>query len=147
MDVPLYTTIPGSYMKEAFGDPIKMISRASLSLRGVNFDTMIGRGLSGALAVPTLARALGKHWAIVRKDDGSHSYDRVEGSIGERWVFVDDFVSTGKTMRATMREVRAACPTTTLVGVYQYAEDRRRPFEPAEDLHAQGMRHSWLREA
>lgn len=62
-------------------------------------DTFIGTGLSGALAIPNLAHHFGKHWAIVRKDnDNSHGAFRVEGTIGSRWMFVDDLISSGSTL-------------------------------------------------
>jgi hypoxanthine phosphoribosyltransferase len=73
-----------------------------------DFDTMVGTGLSGALVVPTLARATKKLFAIVRKDDDllSHHETKVEGTIGERWIFVDDFVSSGATLRRVVQAIR-----------------------------------------
>ena len=84
------------------------------------FDTLIGTGLSGALVVPALANAMGLRWAIVRKDDNSHSSSRIEGTIGERWLFVDDFISSGRTLDRTKQIVRRACPATAYAGFYLY---------------------------
>lgn len=73
-----------------------------------DFDTLVGTGLSGALVVPTLARNMGKSWAIVRKrNDGSHAQDAgrfdrrplIEGRIGRRWLFVDDQIDSGITLK------------------------------------------------
>jgi hypoxanthine phosphoribosyltransferase len=90
-----------------------------------DFDTMVGTGLSGALVIPTLAEAFGKEWAIVRKtDERAHSSSRIEGSIGERWIFVDDLVSSGSTFRRVQKAVVEECQywqyTTTFVGMYTY---------------------------
>lgn len=124
----------GSYFATALNDHDAILRDAREVLADVDYDTMIGRGLSGALVVPWLAQALGKSWAIVRKDnDGSHSGSIYEGTIGNRWVFVDDFISSGATLRITAGKVEQAVRTfneyrsrydlphyTTLVGAYSY---------------------------
>jgi len=119
---PLYNS-KASYMGKAFGPLDVLIAHAKQVLRGRDFDTMVGRGLSGALVVPVLARAMNKHWAIVRKDDGSHSSRKVEGTIGGRWIFVDDFVAGGSTRAAVRRAVAGLCLPTEFVGTYQYERD------------------------
>jgi len=69
-------------------------------------ETLVGTGLSGALVVPRLAEALGMAWAIVRKpNDGTHSSYSVEGELSGRWVFVDDLISSGETLRRVVAEV------------------------------------------
>lgn len=90
------------------------------------FDTLVGRGLSGALIVPFVARALDKHWLIVRKgNDGSHSGELAEGTLGHQWLFMDDLIGSGSTLLATIKGVRQLCYsvgyTTELVGAYTYA--------------------------
>jgi hypothetical protein len=89
-------------------------------------DTLIGRGLSGALVVPRVADRLKLNWAIVRKKgDGSHSSERIEGTIGEAWVFYDDLISSGHTLAETAKVVKEECRkyghTTTLLGALCYA--------------------------
>lgn len=99
-------TLGASYMRQAFDNSGTFVQNAKRALSRVDFDTMIGTGLSGSLAIPVLARAMNKHWAIVRKDnDGSHSSCIIEGSIGNRWVFVDDFISSGATRDRVIRVV------------------------------------------
>jgi hypothetical protein len=129
-----------SYSNEAFtDDPSHLAGNMEGALRGVDYDTMIGSGLSGALIIPILARALGKLWAIVRKpNDTQHTSALFEGSIGERWVFVDDFVSSGATRNRVKDAVQAIYDkrvsdygTATLpvyVGTYSY---QRQTFDPA----------------
>lgn len=118
-----------------------------------SFDTLVGTGMSGALIVPTLARALRKHWLVVRKpDDGTHDYHGAVGQIGERWIFVDDFLSTGKTFQRVMRWINDNAQgrvydyksdsykttKTTFVGTYMY---ERLVWENARDtIHEYGGR-------
>jgi adenine/guanine phosphoribosyltransferase-like PRPP-binding protein len=133
------------YFTRAFGD-LDSIAAAVTEHVPVEYDTMIGTGLSGTLVVPTLARILRKHWAIVRKEASPHTSKMVEGEIGDRWLFVDDFVSSG----ATLRRVQAAVAdlrqwdvygaqrplSTVFVGTFQYEEYAegiaRAPFLPPQ---------------
>lgn len=112
---------------------------AAKKLNRVDYDTMIGTGLSGSLVVPVLAKFLSKQWAIIRKDgEGQHMPEAFVGDIGERWLFVDDFVSTGATLRRVHRTVGKICQqkhhTTTFVGRYDYdtTSYNRQRFYPAE---------------
>ena len=89
-------------------------------------DTLVGRGLSGALVVPYVARALGLRWAIARKEgDGSHSSECIEGTLGRRWVFVDDLISSGNTLTKTIISVNVTADKvgyeTTFLGAITYA--------------------------
>lgn len=122
------------YMPRAFDDPARLASDATRDLAGVNFDTIVGRGLSGALVIPMLAGALDKHWLIIRKpDDSTHSWQPAEGVLGERWIFVDDFIDTGSTLCATHEGVqnvyrdfgscRNESAPPTFVGAWTYEDD------------------------
>ncbi len=107
-------------------------------------DTLIGRGLSGALIVPYVARALGLHWAIARKEnDNSHSSEVVEGTIGERWVFFDDLICSGHTLVQTIKRVQEACHsvgyTTTLMGAVMYAPSLSYDYEAVCERLPEGM--------
>lgn len=87
-----------SYSNGPFGNPDRLAEIAKVVLANVDYDTMIGTGLSGSLVVPALARALGKQWAIIRKTgESSHSAKPFEGQIGDRYIFVDDFIASGAT--------------------------------------------------
>jgi hypothetical protein len=94
------------YMKHVYADRRKILHQAGRHLCGVDFDTLVGTGMSGALIIPKLAEAFRCYWAIVRKPgDGSHSCRTVEGSIGRRWVFVDDLIDSGKTYRRVVEAI------------------------------------------
>lgn len=127
----LYYSDHASYFSRAFNSNMDaMTERLGDILTehdGPRADTFVGSGLSGALVVPTLARALGRHWAIVRKDDGSHSSRRIEGEIGERWLFVDDFIEGGATLRRVRDMVERHAPGTEWVGSFEYEKDAYRP--------------------
>jgi Orotate phosphoribosyltransferase len=90
------------------------------------FDTMVGVGLSGALVIPRAAEILGKKWAIVRKEGESrNSGNIIEGEIGETWLFVDDFISSGRTIRHAYSTVNgetmmSAGRSPDFIGAYFY---------------------------
>lgn len=96
-------TFRTGYMDKALFQLDAVIENAVILFRrgaeaGLNYDTLVGTGMSGALVVPSLARALEVDFLIVRKqEDDSHHSGRLMGTLGERWVFVDDFTSTGGT--------------------------------------------------
>ena len=120
-----------SYLYAAFATPETMVKNAQEVLEKVEYDTMIGIGLSGTLVVPLIARAMGKNFAIVRKpNDSNHRERAVEGYVGESWIFVDDFVSSGATLervKAEIKNLQAGQPygwdafETKYIGTYQYA--------------------------
>jgi hypothetical protein len=103
------------------------------------FDTMVGTGLSGAVVVPVMARAMRKRWAIIRKaDDGSHASGHVlEGTIGRRFLIVDDQIDSGRTVanildgvaKAWQRYGDASVAPPVFVGTYQYCYGRFRSAE------------------
>lgn len=98
-----------SYSHAAFGEPETLILQARKELAEVDYDSMVGTGLSGALIIPILARALNKPFAIIRKaNESCHAYGMFEGTIGDRWLFVDDFIATGKTLETVKGAVRLA---------------------------------------
>jgi adenine/guanine phosphoribosyltransferase-like PRPP-binding protein len=115
------------YLYEAMGDPkvLRDDFKRRMTRQHIQYDTLVGTGLSGALVVPTLARALHKKWLIVRKDnDSSHAYNQVEGDLGRRWMFVDDLIATGSTRQRVKDAVRDFAADadfkTTYVGDYLY---------------------------
>ncbi|ERB55311.1 hypothetical protein N806_29710 [Rhodococcus sp. P27] len=119
-----------SYMEQVY-DPDLLESNARDALDGVHFDTLVGTGLSGALAIPPLARALGVNFLIVRKPgDGTHSWLDFEGHLGRGWVFVDDFFASGRTFRRVHDKVTQVSFSkafeTTFQGAFLY--NAIRPF-------------------
>jgi hypothetical protein len=76
----------------------------------LTFDTIVGTGLSGAVIVPHVGRALGINWALARKPgDGTHSSNKVEGQLGERWIFLDDIICSGATRQRVIEVVKYTC--------------------------------------
>lgn len=105
-----------------------LICHAKRMLANVEYDTMVGTGLSGALVVPRMAEAMGKEWLIVRKGtDHAHTSKPAEGTLGERWIFVDDLIDTGATERRVRRAIGAMVRrsyyrvSTRYVGAYEYS--------------------------
>lgn len=121
--------IGAGYLYEAVYAHEEVIHRAKRTLAKVKFDSIVGRGMSGALVVPKLADALGVAWGVVRKPgDGTHSMNKdMEGCLGTRWVFVDDLVSSGRTFRESCMAVDRVMLEhrywTELVGCYLYCDD------------------------
>lgn len=96
-----------NYFDLAFDDPQHVIDEARAALENVDFDTFVVTGLSGASVSGLLAHALDKHFLILRKPDdlSTHSSRRGAGSIGKRWVFLDDFIQSGNTRDRVMGQL------------------------------------------
>lgn len=109
------------YLDAVWGSRERLIDNARSALADVDYDTIIGTGLSGSLIIPVLAEALDKQFAIVRKqNDGSHSSMTVEGRIGDKWIMVDDQISTGRTFVRVYEGVKDVDGDTKFVGAYLY---------------------------
>lgn len=121
--------ISAFYLEDVVERLDSLIERAQtrLAANPVDFDTLVGTGLSGALVVPRIADALGVNWLMARKpNDGTHSSKRVEGSIGRRWLFVDDLIDSGLTLKRAIAAVEAETASrkwrTSFVGSYLYLD-------------------------
>lgn len=104
---PPFLDLRCMYM-EVVHDPTKLMGRFNHFVpESLEYDTLVGTGLSGTLAVAELARKLNKHYLVVRKDnDGTHSSLPVEGFLGKRWLFVDDVVDSGRTFARVWEKVQ-----------------------------------------
>lgn len=115
------------YLNHAFDRPehIAALARETIP-ESLKFDVLVGRGLSGALVVPIIAGAFGKRFGIVRKEDpdDNHSGRTFEGTLGGRWLFVDDLISSGETFRAVHEAVAVRAGEsrfrTQCAGAYLY---------------------------
>jgi hypothetical protein len=131
-----YLEVKSGYMNRAH-NPKEIAEVARLLLKHhpekLRFDTLVGTGLSGAIVIPPLARSLRKKFLLIRKDgDSSHSSYPAEGVLGRRWLFVDDFVSSGSTFRKVIAGVNTCVHdigryrypgfTSELVGAFQYSD-------------------------
>jgi hypothetical protein len=119
-----------SYSKPAYNyDTSELIRNAETQLYGhkVEFDSMVGIGLSGLLVLPLLARHFKVPFFACRKGEESHHNNNLPeggGRIGQRWLMVDD----GKVTGATITKVRGIISRvaqrydfdTEYVGCYSY---------------------------
>lgn len=132
------------YMDTALFELPTVIEQAKKALADVDFDTMVGTGFSGSVVIPALALEMGKKFVLIRKegDDSHHGRGRLLGQLGARWIFVDDFVSSGRTRERVIRKIADSIKhwpddAVTMVGQYMYARilsDDGPFFEPFSPL-------------
>lgn len=126
------------YMDQALFDLESVIGTAAERLADVDFDTLVGTGFSGSVVIPSLALRMGKKFALLRKDtdDSHHGRGRLVGEIGDKWIFVDDFISSGKTRTRVIEKVSDALLLNGMVsemaGQYMYVNysEEGPEFEP-----------------
>lgn len=88
--------------------------------RKLDFDTIAVSGISGLLLGAPLSNAINKELVIVRKKDdkNNHSGDKVEGySRPNRYVIVDDIISTGDTVKYIKKTLHKLHPKAKFIGV------------------------------
>jgi orotate phosphoribosyltransferase-like protein len=88
---------------------------------------------------------MGKKFVLIRKetDDSHHGKGRLLGQLGERWIFVDDFVASGHTRKRVIEKITEAKTNdgysesviSTMVGQYMYVNfsDEGSRFEPFDE--------------
>lgn len=112
------------FLERVRSNPDKLVQAMAEATKGVDYDTMVTSGMSGALVIPTLADKLGKKWAIVRKSDMRHAEGEIIGQIGHKWMFVDDFTGEGKNRDLCKQAIRDMSYETHFypeyVGTYVY---------------------------
>jgi adenine/guanine phosphoribosyltransferase-like PRPP-binding protein len=113
------------------------IRAAMDDLSGVAFDSIAVSGNSGAIFGGALSVAMNKALFLVRKPrENSHSDYPVEGDSGARaYLFVDDCVASGATLRRVHQKMADHFPDAVFVGTYTYRFDcsRGRKFVSAAD--------------
>lgn len=122
-----------SYFEQVFGDTDELFHNAETQLHGqkIKFDSFVGIGLSGVLVLPILARHFDVPFLALRKAGvdchdtyGIGKYGR--GTIGRNWILIDDFVSSGNTIRVAQERVGAGLREagggfyTEYMGCYAY---------------------------
>ena len=112
-DTKMFST---GYMDDALFRPDQIVKQAKADLKGKHYDTLVGTGFSGGIIIPMLAAALGKQFLLVRKENDSshHGAGRLMGSLGKRWLFVDDFVGSGKTKGYVLDKIQNLTTTDFL---------------------------------
>ena len=150
----------GNYcLEEAFNSPDNLVAKFLSTLHdsgveGLQFDTLVGTGFSGALVVPTLGRAIHKDYLLVRKPGDSHHHGSAiaEGNYNDsgKWLFVDDGIGTGKTYTRVRHAVnklsRQAGLPDEFVGAYLYGHDVLHGAQlwTPDDLSRNGIRPNYL---
>ena len=124
------------YLTEAFHDfgaSVSWVIRV-LEEHEDEFDTIAFRGMSGAVIAPTVAYFMNKPMVLVRKSgDSTHSSCVLEGcgTEVERYVIVDDMVSTGATVREIQTQMwdraNAKCVGIVLYKEREWVTPERRP--------------------
>lgn len=119
-----------AYFDDALFDLPTLIADAQNRLKRLKFDTLVGTGFSGGVVVPALALAMGKQFVLVRKesDNSHHGPGKLIGELGERWIFVDDFISSGSTREYVLSKIRYYAPDSRCVGQYLYVK----PWDDAD---------------
>lgn len=126
--------IHADYLTKLFEQPDYMIEQFQKRMleryhtaeaAAIEVDTLVGRGISGALTAQLLARATNRAFCVVRKSgDGTHSLNNLEGKLGKRWLFVDDLVCSGATLSTTKAVVARVAKYkgwhTQFIGAYTY---------------------------
>lgn len=89
-------------------DSKSALRRAREVLKDVDFDTVVATGMSGIPLATLIGHTMRKHVLLVRKadDHSNHHGHSVVGRLGRRWIFVDDFISSGGTMRRCQQAVK-----------------------------------------
>lgn len=118
-------TTTGYLQSHMMLDPEDLAPRVEMSIKnlaGVEFDTIAFSGISGAIVAPMIALWMNKHLLLVRKkNDDTHSRLMVEGYYGvKKFIVVDDFVSSGTTLRRILEATHQASPVAEFVGVLSY---------------------------
>jgi hypothetical protein len=115
-----------AYLHDVLYDQDMIIRNAFTALDGVEFDSVVGTGVSGALILPRFAVEFAVPFMLVRTHPAEHSAYLAEGRLGRRWLFLDDKIVTGATLdRVKEAVVKIAGSSggfkTECVGAYLYS--------------------------
>jgi len=119
----LYKSLVPSLLRNTIKKGAKILKYLD-SRPNTKFDTIAFAGMSGALIAPGIALATNKELTLVRKagdkHHGSSITKGVEGNANiNRYIIVDDLVSSGATVRRIQRQIRKYYPDAMCVGVLQ----------------------------
>jgi hypothetical protein len=136
------------YGRKAFDPVLDLTFDMRQKMRGVKYDTIVGTGVSGTVFASRVAASMRKKLVIVRKpDEKTHDGHTVIGDVGKRWLFVDDFISRGTTIRRVQDSMdefydiyrwkfendKGVSVRPEFVGVYEYDYARFTPFNLFRD--------------
>lgn len=140
------------YIWEGFDEKAKklIIRHAVNCLRHHQFDAIAVRGVSGMLIGPIVAYLLRKQLIIVRKpkeEESTHAYQHVECNLTQgTYVVLDDFVSSGATVKAIVEQMKLHCPLIKPIGAYYWRSGDTASYEKKTGLKVLGFRKSRSKE-
>lgn len=100
------------YMTAGFGKNRKSIldkavRKLKLVMRSHPFTAIAFRGVSGALFAPSIADKLKVGLIAIRKEtENCHSSCLIEGLTNVNYIIVDDFISSGRTIREIVGKIQ-----------------------------------------
>lgn len=107
------------------------------------FTTVAVSGYSSTIIGSIVASRMKKHICIVRKpNDDCHSPFLVEGKPMQKYVFIDDLIASGSTLRRVVDSMKTL--HSDLYGVYVYLND---PYDMRNKLDRIGKEVKYLNEA
>ena len=114
------------------------VKKAAYILSKIEFDSLAFMGMSGALSAGPVAVATGKTMIMVRKRETlSHSSRRVEGDAAAKfYIIIDDFMSTGETAKAIVREIRSFSPNAVCLGLLSMRDIGKAEWEEIKRMPA-----------
>lgn len=115
-----------SYMREAFNNPREHIKDAVGMIRKhkLKFDSIAVSGVSGLTFGSMLAFHMRKNLVVVRTRLSEHSiYSVLYGQNIGTYLFVDDLIDTGKTLRRVVNNIRRESRRAKLIGAYLYNDN------------------------
>lgn len=60
--------------------------------------------------------------SVRKRKEVSHSYHKVEGPLVNSYLILDDFMSSGDTIKQIIEDVKEWHPTIKLAGIYVYGQ-------------------------
>lgn len=111
----------GNYFSEACHPELlkKLVLKIHRKIKRlkIKYDSIACRGMSGLIVAAPLSCIENKPITIIRKELKSvggeaqhHDYIRPAGFIGRSYIIIDDFIGTGDTIRAIVRQINNAFP-------------------------------------
>jgi adenine/guanine phosphoribosyltransferase-like PRPP-binding protein len=114
--------LSGRFLARAVPEMAKELRRKRISFKAIAF-----RGVSGALFGPCLAAEMKRGLIVVRKslgdEESTHSGHKVEGMICDKYIIVDDFISSGNTVSVIENKIKEFNPEARLVAVVTFLSD------------------------
>ena len=129
------------YLTSALSNPQEIVEWIVEQTEYIDFDTIVFRGMSGALIAPIVAYKLKKALLMVRKDhdNDNHSERKFEGNVNlVNFIVIDDLISCGGTMKSIFDHVYHNVVTHCLREITLVPECKRIFL-----YRQQGWRESW----